>query len=85
MLFTGAYVGIAIIVVLAIVILLKARVRWGELAHMREDMAQLSEDVKHLMIAEQRRILMELNSPQNKKSPKNEKNESNEEELNVAG
>src|ERR1700722_6333501 len=44
----------------------------------RKDMMQLSEDVKHLTIAEQRRILTELSSLQNETA--NEKMESNERE-----
>ncbi len=34
----------------------------GEFTRLREDVAQLSEDVKHLLNAEQRRFLQELKS-----------------------
>ena len=56
---TGVYLSAAIIAILVIVILVRAR---GELTRLRGDIARLSEDVKHLLNAEQRRFLQELKS-----------------------
>ena len=56
---TGVYLSAAIIAIWVIVMLVRAR---GEFTRLREDVAQLSEDVKHLLNAEQRRFLQELKS-----------------------
>jgi hypothetical protein len=52
---TVAYFGSAIAAVLGIIALRKARSRQSELARLREEVARLSKDVKHLVDAEQRR------------------------------
>jgi hypothetical protein len=62
-LFLGVFAGMTVVVVLAIVAAQKIRARRAEFARMREDIKRLSEDVKYLMNAEQRRFLMELKSP----------------------
>lgn len=56
---TGVYLSAAIIAISVIVILVRAQ---REFTRLREDVAQLSEDVKHLLNAEQRRFLQELKS-----------------------
>jgi Tfp pilus assembly protein PilN len=56
---TGVYLSAAIIAILAIVILVRTQ---RQFTRLREDVAQLSEDVKHLLNAEQRRFLQELKS-----------------------
>jgi hypothetical protein len=66
-LFVGVFACMTVIVVLAIVAAQKVRARQAEFARMREDIKQLSEDVKYLMNTEQRRFLMELKSPRDVK------------------
>jgi hypothetical protein len=66
---TVAYFGSAIAAVLGIIALRKARSRQSELARLREEVARLSKDVKHLVDAEQRRFLKELKSPEKEEAP----------------
>jgi hypothetical protein len=62
----SGYLGIAVVVLLAVATFigfatfLKVRVIRIESARLREEVRQLSEDVKHLVNAEQRRFLKEL-------------------------
>jgi hypothetical protein len=55
----GVYLSAAIIAISAIVILVRAQ---RQFTRLREDVAQLSEDGKHLLNVEQRRFLQELKS-----------------------
>ena len=58
----GVYLGSVTLAILGILAHGKATVHLAEFARLREDMKQLSEDVKQLLHIEQRRFLKELNS-----------------------
>jgi uncharacterized membrane protein (DUF106 family) len=60
-LITAGILGV-VLVVLIVTAFRKARVTRKEFARLREDVEQLSEEVKELQAAEQRRFIQELNA-----------------------
>jgi hypothetical protein len=67
MLYVAVVACMTVAAVLVFVAARKVRARQTELARLRADVNRLSDDVKYLMNAEQRRFLMELKSPQDAK------------------
>lgn len=67
----GPYIGALIILVLAIIAVRNTRARRAELAHLRRDIGKLSEGVRYLVDAEQRRFLQALKASKDKDAAPN--------------
>jgi biopolymer transport protein ExbB/TolQ len=72
---TGVYLGSVILAVCSVILAMlgirthgKAKVHLAEFAQLRDDVRQLSDDVKQLLYAEERRFLKELTSSKPKEA-----------------